>query len=317
MASDPSSRPSFQIKEVFKLSLTLLTQNVCLLLVFVVLAYIIIVTFLTDWAANLPSHPFFAPIGNWLSESEVLSCANDENQEFIKVFFKSSIYSYSFAHSVFLAIVTSKLIYNVLLAGRSEIFGKDFTSCYTDGPIFLELSCDILRTIGVIVCYIVVFFTYSFFARFVIGLVDESVRLYFILVFAVITIPSFWYVGSRCLLSIPVTVIEKMNPWKSFKRSWHLTAACRRQMFAVMVSTGLLYIVIPIVLSIERLICFDLKDVKLSELPAALPDPILAINQLFFAGLIGLPSSVIMSVCYYFVRKAEDGNSTEAEPASP
>ena len=309
----------------------LLNQNVWLLFLLAILTYFTVWIFLIDSINILLEHQLFESVLNWLTSNEESSVAHNEIskfKEYEKLFVE---FVYPFAYSLFLTVVTSKLIYNVLRAGRTKITKEDVISYFRNqnfGILF-----DILRTAGVFVCYLGAFFAYFSFvllpamlavAFLLVGLINGELILLFAMISNVlflvgILIPLFMYVFfGRWSLVVPLAIIEQTNPLKSFKRSWNLTAAIWKQVLTAACLTYLLwYIVIAILYGIEILIFVDLHDVDWSKAELSFPDPMKEINNLFLNGLLGLPISVVISVCYYFGRKTEDGNGTEPEPLFP
>lgn len=308
MSPNTPSSPSFQIRQVFKSSLVLLAKNILLLLLLVFLTDIILYLFLTNLFEGIEDLRVVKLVKIGLNKINGWIPANDSGDEAYEGLFEHVLYP--FLYGLILTIITSKLIYNVLQDGRTRIHLKDMIAYYKNPDFW-----DVLRCGSIIVCLYVVVFASSFFAALMFGvgwkLGSVMPTLAFCLIFGSISMLLFLsFIMARWSVVIPVTVVEKTNVRASFKRSWSLTAVCWKKVLAVEFLT-LMFLSLGILPWLGILFWYaNLENFEggfLGELFTYL-------NHIYYTGLLGLAESVVPSVCYYYVRKAEDEHSTEEEP---
>ena len=226
MAPNTISSRSFQISQVFKSLWELVTRNILFWFFLLVVLHFIAWEFKEEFWGSLQSYPLSKPAIDLI----LCNIANlDPDIRKGVDFFANSI-----VYSMLLQVVIGPVIYDVLQKknGDQKIRAEDITARFQKekGDFIL----DVLRTAGIVVIY------YSIYALYIGLLISLGLESPLRILVALIIYLGFLYCMIRWALAVPVTVIENMGVFKSFERSWHLTASCWIKFSAVNILTFIL-----------------------------------------------------------------------------
>ena len=298
----PQSSNALQVGRAIKSTWMLLTKNIEFWSILSLVLHFVSWKFFSQMELDLNNYTNFR-----VGTSQKDATQPPEWPHYLRVFLTFS------GHFILLQVAASKLIYKQLRNdGQQQNLGKIFLQFKT-----IDFMSDLLRGIQIISIQLILYFLSAIFVVLswkVITYIRESTFGYVhkfsnsnyglsMIITITIGLILFFIVGSillwslvtiaRCLLAVPVTVIEHTNVRESFKRSWRMTASCEFRFFFVTLALPIL-ISIPVGLLVRYVFFYDMTIDELN----------------LFAGLISTISVVVISVCY-FILHTDDTKLTQ------
>ena len=218
--------------------------------------------------------------------------------------------SVGIASSILFTVVVSPLIYEGIDSGRMRIRSREIVERLQRD----DLIAEVMRSAGI---------TFAAYAGIAIAVIPPVLLTRTALPVGV-TIFVGVFVLIVCLgimvltgLAIPVAVVEDVGVVKSLKRSWSLTGRCLMRMIGVLVLTQVLIYALlfagAIVVVIAVAIGIGLGGGTWSEgsqegIMVTTVETSLQVGALISSFVI----AIVWSVCYYYLRAAEDGQNESA-----
>ena len=303
-----NSRDTVRIGHVLKLSWTLFVKNVRTWFVPLVVMDFVAWRLLSEVSDNVPRYidskldvEFASMVSAFVDDLAVPGIANV--RELI------GQVSIAIAFSILSTVVVSPLIYECIDSGRMRIRSREIVERLQRD----DLIAEVLRSAGITIA------AYAGIAMAVIPLVLLRTALP-----AGVTIFAGVLVLIACLgilvlsfLAIPVAVVEDVDVVKSVKRSWTLSCRCLTRMIGMLVLTqvivyALLFaavIVVGIMVVIMVGIGIELGGWTGSgegSQEGVIVTAVATASQI--GGFVGsFVIAIVWSVCYYYLRAAEDG----------
>lgn len=299
-----NSRRTLPIGHVLRLSWTLFVKNVKVWFVPLVVMDFVAWRLLSDLWDMVPRYidskidvQFSAMVHEFVDDMAIPGIA-DVSVVLVQV-------SIAIAFSILSAVVVSPLIYESVDSGRMRIRSREIVERLRRD----DLIAEVLRSAGI------TFAAFAGIAMAVVPLVPLTrTALPAVTIFAgVLVLIVCLGIMVLSVLAIPVAVIEDVGVVKSVRRSWILSCRCLTRMIGMLVLTqvivyALLFaaaVVVGIIVGIGIELGGWTGSGEGSQEGVMATTVATAVE---FGGLIGsFVISIVWSVCYYYLRAAEDG----------
>ena len=302
---DVNSRATLRIGHILKLSWTLFVKNVKAWFLPLVFMDFIAWRLLWDLWDMVPSYidsmleVELAAMVLALVDDLAIPGIDDVRRLFVQV-------SVGIASSILSTVIVSPLIYEAIASGRMRIRSREIVERLKRD----DLIAEVMRSAGI---------TFAAFAG-----MAMAVTALVLLTRTAVPIGATIFAGVLVLIvclgimvlsgmAIPVAVVEDAGVVKSVKRSWTLTGRCLMKMIGVLVLTQVLVYapLFAVAIVVEIAVAIDIgsggatgsADGSQARVIATTMEPVLHVGGLI--GSFGI--AIVLSVCYYHLRAAEDG----------